>query len=41
MLMRICFSLNFLTPRLPNSITFIDAKIGAISETPMMILVKT
>lgn len=46
MLMRIFFSLNtkwviFLTPPLPNSATFIDAKIEAISETPMMIPVKT
>lgn len=46
MLMRICLSLNtrwmiFLTPPLPNLATFIDIKIKAISETPMVILVKT
>jgi hypothetical protein len=46
MLMTICFSLNtrwliFLTPPVPNLVTFIDAKIEAISETLMMILIKT
>jgi hypothetical protein len=31
----------FLAPPPPNLVTFIDAKIEAISETPMMFPVKT
>jgi hypothetical protein len=33
--------LIFLTPPVPNLVTFIDAKIEVISEKPMMIPVRT